>query len=63
MTPLSDGIPERCFPWVNVALNLDGSIAHSSLYPCALDGSCHAPLPAAIERIVASPQAPAEVRS
>jgi membrane associated rhomboid family serine protease len=58
MIPLSDGIPARRFPIVNVALivanfavwlfyelpDLNGSIAHASLYPCALDGSCHAPL-------------------
>jgi membrane associated rhomboid family serine protease len=55
--PLSDGIPARRFPWVNVALilanfavwifyelpDLDGSVVHSSFYPCAVDGSCHAP--------------------
>jgi membrane associated rhomboid family serine protease len=23
---------------------LNGSVAHSSFYPCALDGPCHAPL-------------------
>jgi membrane associated rhomboid family serine protease len=58
MIPLSDGIPARRFPVVNVALiaanflvwifyelpDLNGSVAHSSFYPCALDGSCHAPL-------------------
>jgi membrane associated rhomboid family serine protease len=56
--PLSDGIPARRFPWVNVALilanfavwifyelpDLEGSVLHSSFYPCAVDGSCHAPL-------------------
>jgi membrane associated rhomboid family serine protease len=55
--PLSDGIPARRFPWVNVALilanfavwifyelpDLEGSVLHSSFYPCAVDGSCHAP--------------------
>src|SRR4051794_18137146 len=58
MIPLSDGIPARRFPVVNVALiaanflvwifyelsDLNGSIAHSSFYPCAVDGACHAPL-------------------
>jgi membrane associated rhomboid family serine protease len=55
--PLSDGISPRRFPWVNVALivanfavwifyelpHLDSSIVHASFYPCAVDGSCHAP--------------------
>ena len=57
MIPLSDGIPPRRFPWVNVALivanfavwifyelpHLNSSIAHASFYPCSVDGSCHAP--------------------
>jgi membrane associated rhomboid family serine protease len=57
--PLSDGIPARRFPWVNVALivanfavwifyelpNLDSSILHASFYACAVNGSCHAPEP------------------
>jgi membrane associated rhomboid family serine protease len=56
--PLSDGIPARRLPWVNVALilanfavwifyelpDLEGSVLHSSFYPCAVDGSCHAAL-------------------
>jgi rhomboid family protein len=55
--PLSDGIPARRFPWVNVALivanfavwifyelpHLDSSVLHASFYPCAVNGSCHAP--------------------
>jgi membrane associated rhomboid family serine protease len=55
--PLSDGIPARRFPFVNVALivanfavwifyelpHLQSSILHASFYPCAVDGSCHAP--------------------
>ena len=59
MIPLSDGIPARRFPWVNVALivanfavwifyelpDLQGSVAHSAFYPCAVDGSCHPPVP------------------
>jgi membrane associated rhomboid family serine protease len=58
MLPLADGLPARRFPFVNVAIiaanvavwlfyelpDLNGSIAHASFYPCALDGSCHAPL-------------------
>jgi membrane associated rhomboid family serine protease len=57
MIPLSDGIPARRFPFVNVALivanfavwifyelpHLDSSVAHASFYPCAVDGSCHGP--------------------
>jgi rhomboid family protein len=57
--PLSDGISARRFPWVNVALivanfavwifyelpHLDSSVLHASFYPCAVNGSCHAPLP------------------
>jgi membrane associated rhomboid family serine protease len=53
--PLSDGIPARRFPWVNVALivanfavwifyelpHLNSSVAHASFYPCTVDGSCH----------------------
>jgi membrane associated rhomboid family serine protease len=55
--PLSDGISARRFPWVNVALivanfavwifyelpHLDSSVLHASFYPCAVNGSCHAP--------------------
>jgi membrane associated rhomboid family serine protease len=55
--PLSDGIPARRFPWVNVALivanfavwifyelpHLDSSVLHASFYACALDRSCHGP--------------------
>jgi membrane associated rhomboid family serine protease len=57
MIPLSDGIPARRFPFVNVALivacfavwlgyelpHLDASVLHASFYPCSVDGSCHAP--------------------
>jgi membrane associated rhomboid family serine protease len=59
MIPLSDGIPARRFPFVNIAIvvanfavwilyelpHLDASVAHASFYPCSLNGSCHAPLP------------------
>src|ERR1700741_4694184 len=58
MIPLSDGIPARRFPVVNVGLivanflvwifyelpDLNGAIAHASFYPCAVEGSCHGPL-------------------
>ena len=59
MIPLSDGISTRRFPFVNVALiaanfavwifyelpHLGSAVFHASFYPCALDGSCHAPEP------------------
>ena len=59
MIPLSDGIPARRFPVVNVTLivacfavwllyelpHLDSSIVHASFYPCTVDGSCHGPEP------------------
>jgi hypothetical protein len=62
MLPLSDGLPTRRFPVVNVSLivanfavwlfyelpNLDGAVAHSSFYPCTVNSSCHEPLPWAI---------------
>jgi membrane associated rhomboid family serine protease len=57
--PLSDGIPARRFPIVNVSIivanfavwlfyelpHLDRSIAHASFYPCTVDGSCQGPEP------------------
>ena len=57
MIPLSDSIPGRRFPFVNVALiaanfavwllyelpHLTTSVAHASFYPCTLNGSCHGP--------------------
>jgi membrane associated rhomboid family serine protease len=62
MIPLSDGIPARRFPFVNVALiaanfavwilyelpNLSSSVFHASFYPCTVDGSCHGPEPWAV---------------
>ncbi len=59
MIPLSDGIPARRFPFINVALilanfavwilyelpHLNSSVLHASFYPCAVDGSCHGPEP------------------
>jgi membrane associated rhomboid family serine protease len=63
--PLSDGVRARSFPFVNVALivanfavwlvyeepHLGRSIYHASFYPCAVNGSCHAPEPWAISWI------------
>jgi membrane associated rhomboid family serine protease len=62
MIPLSDGIPARRFPFVNVALivanfavwlfyelpDLNAAIAHASFYPCTVDGSCTGPEPWAL---------------
>jgi membrane associated rhomboid family serine protease len=59
MLPLSDGIPTRRVPIVNLSIiaanlavwlfyelpHLDRSVAHASFYPCSVDGSCHAPEP------------------
>src|SRR5262249_40187875 len=59
MLPLSDGIPARRFPFVNVALiaanfavwifyelpHLNSAIYHASFYPCTVNGSCHGPEP------------------
>jgi membrane associated rhomboid family serine protease len=59
MIPLSDGIPARRFPFVNVTLivacfavwifyelpHLDSSVVHASFYPCTVDGSCTGPEP------------------
>jgi membrane associated rhomboid family serine protease len=57
--PLSDGIPARRFPFVNVAIiaanfivwifyelpHLNSSVFHASFYPCTLAGTCHGPEP------------------
>src|SRR6478672_578553 len=62
MFPLSDGIPARRFPLVNVSLiaanfivwifyelpHLHSSVLHASFYPCSVNGSCHAPEPWAV---------------
>jgi len=67
MFPLSDGLPTRRFPIVNVALiaanfavwifyelpHLSSSIYHASFYPCTVDGSCHGPEPWGISWITA----------
>ena len=58
MIPLSDGIPARRFPIVNVALivanfavwilyelpHLNSSVYHAAFYPCTVAGTCHRPL-------------------
>jgi membrane associated rhomboid family serine protease len=57
MLPLSDGLPARRFPVVNVAIivanfavwlfyelpHLNSAVFHASFYPCSVNGSCHAP--------------------
>ena len=57
MLPLSDGLPARRFPIVNVSLiaanfavwifyelpHLNRSIFHASFYPCTVNNSCHGP--------------------
>jgi membrane associated rhomboid family serine protease len=67
MLPISDGIPARRFPVVNVALitanfivwifyeipHLDSAVAHASFYPCAVVGTCHAPEPWGISWLTA----------
>jgi membrane associated rhomboid family serine protease len=67
MLPLSDGLPARRFPIVNVGLivanfavwifyelpHLNSSIYHASFYPCTVNGSCHGPEPWGISWITA----------
>jgi Rhomboid family len=67
MLPLSDGLPARRFPVVNVVLivanfavwlfyelpGLNSAIYHASFYPCTLDGACHGPEPWAVSWITA----------
>jgi membrane associated rhomboid family serine protease len=57
MLPLSDGIPARRFPIVNVSIivanfavwlfyelpHLRSSVFHASFYPCTVNNSCHGP--------------------
>src|ERR1700750_3097690 len=59
MIPLSDGIPARRFPYVNVALilanfavwlfyelpHLGSSVFHAAFYPCTVTGACRGPEP------------------
>jgi membrane associated rhomboid family serine protease len=67
MLPLSDGLPARRFPIVNVSLivanfavwifyelpHLNSSVFHASFYPCTVNGSCHGPEPWGISWITA----------
>jgi membrane associated rhomboid family serine protease len=59
MLPLSDGLPARRFPIVNVAIivanfavwlfyelpDLQSAVFHASFYPCTVNGSCEGPEP------------------
>jgi rhomboid family protein len=59
MLPLSDGIPTRRFPFVNVAIivanfavwifyelpHLQSAVFHASFYPCTVDHACTGPEP------------------
>ena len=65
--PLSDGLPARRFPVVNVLLiaacfavwlfyelpDLNAAIFHASFYPCAVDNACHGPEPWGVSWITA----------
>src|SRR5215475_11135237 len=67
MLPLSDGIPTRRVPIVNLSLiaanfavwlfyelpHLQRSVLHASFYPCAVNNTCHAPEPWGISWITA----------
>ena len=67
MLPLSDGIPARRFPIVNVLLivanfavfilyelpHLNAAVYHASFYPCTVDNACHGPEPWGLSWITA----------
>ena len=67
MLPLSDGIPARRFPIVNVLLivanfavfilyelpHLNAAVYHASFYPCTIDNACHGPEPWGLSWITA----------
>jgi membrane associated rhomboid family serine protease len=67
MLPLSDGIPARRFPIVNVLLivanfavwifyelpQLNTAVYHASFYPCTVDNACHGPEPWGLSWITA----------
>jgi membrane associated rhomboid family serine protease len=67
MLPLSDGIPARRFPIVNVLLivanfavfilyelpHFNTAVYHASFYPCSVDGACWAPEPWGLSWITA----------
>jgi membrane associated rhomboid family serine protease len=67
MFPLSDGLPARRFPVVNVLLivanfavwifyelpHLNAAVYHASFYPCTVDGACRGPAPWGVSWITA----------
>ena len=67
MLPLSDGLPARRFPVVNVTLivanfavwrlyeipDLNSAVYHASFYPCTVDGACRGPEPWGVSWITA----------
>ena len=67
MLPLSDGMPARRFPIVNVSIivanfavwlfyelpHLDKAVFHASFYPCAVDHACRGPEPWGVSWITA----------
>src|SRR5262249_51205221 len=67
MLPLSDGLPARRFPIVNISLivanfavwifyelpHLNRSVLHASFYPCTVNNSCHGPEPWGVSWITA----------
>jgi membrane associated rhomboid family serine protease len=67
MIPLSDGIPTRRFPIVNVALivanfavwifyelpHLNSAVYHASFYPCTVNDTCRGPEPWGVSWITA----------
>ena len=67
MLPLSDGLPARRFPVVNVLLivanfavwlfyelpNLNSAVYHASFYACTVDNACHGPEPWGLSWITA----------
>src|SRR6266704_4800716 len=67
MLPLSDGLPARRFPVVNVTLiaacfavwlfyelpDLNAAIFHASFYPCTIDNACTGPEPCGVSWVTA----------
>ena len=67
MLPLSDGLPARRFPVVNIVLivasfavfivyelpNLNSAVYHASFYPCTVDNACRGPEPWGVSWITA----------
>jgi hypothetical protein len=59
MLPLSDGLPARRFPVVNILLieanfavltsyelpNMNSAVYHAPFYPCTVDNACRGPEP------------------